>query len=824
MSTVSQILIADDEETFLTSTADLLRREGYECACAHDARSAKQMLRSGAYDVLIADINMPGNAQLEFIRELPRIKEGMLVILVTGHPSLHSAIEAVRLPVAAYLVKPCHFGDVLSAVRSALRRRQEEEERLRLRYQVALSDTRLHKLLESAPDAIISVDSLGLISLVNEATLELFGYTEKELLGQPVEILVPDSLRHMHRGLRMAYVAHPRKRPMGTSLNIHGRHKDGRSIPVDIALSHVVTDKGITVTAIIRDITERRRAEQALRDSEERFRALYNNNPSMYFTLDPDSTIRSVNEYGALQLGYSPRELIGRKASEMLVAEVDREEFLDHLGRCIGAPSEVYTWEIEKLRKDGAGLWLREIGRAATGENDQVCIFLVCEDITEARELSRQVSYQATHDPLTELFNRREFERRLAHAIARNGEDGSQHAVCYLDLDQFKVINDTCGHLAGDELLRQLAEVLREHTRKHDTVARLGGDEFAILLEHCSPAEARSVADAVRRAVSNHVFVWESNRFTLGVSIGMVPITVATRNVTEVLSAADAACYMAKDEGRNRIHLYCKDDEEMLRRHGEMQWVARINQALEENRFRLYMQSIKPLTAGIDCGAHYELLLRLQDGSQSPLPPGAFLSAAERFNLITKLDQWVIGTAFRWLAEHPREIEKLGLCSINLSGNSIGNEEFLAYVIREINDSAIPPGKICFEITETAAISNLTRAQSFIAALKSLGCLFALDDFGSGLCSFAYLKNLDVDFLKIDGVFVTDLCVDPVSLAMVRSINEIGHVMGKRTIAEFVEHPEVLHKLREMGVDYAQGFAIDRPRPLACLIQPHAVP
>lgn len=817
METHSRILIADDEETFLTSTADLLRREGYECACVRDAGSAARMLKTTGYDVLIADINMPGNAQLEFIRDLPHLSQGVLVILVTAYPSLRSAIEAVRLAVAAYLVKPCHFGDVLSAVRSALARREAEEERLRLRYKVAVTDAKFRKLLESAPDAIISADEQGAISMVNDATEELFGYTGAELLGQPVEVLVPDSLRSRHRQLRNTYLARPRKRPMGTDLQIHGRHKDGTLIPVDIALSHVATENGISVTAIIRDITERKAAERALRESEERFRALYDNNPSMYFTLAGDSTIRSVNDYGARQLGCAPRGLIGRKISEMVPAGTERTGFLHHLQRCMERPDQLHHWEIQTLQENRRRRWLKAVARAAVDPDGEPCIFLVCEDITEAHELSQQVSYQAAHDALTELCNRLEFERRLVHVIELSRKDQSQHAVCYLDLDQFKVINSTCGHLAGDELLRELAGILRAHTREHDTLARLGGDEFAVLLEHCRPPQAESIAKSLRKAVSSHLFVWEDKRFTLGVSIGVVPVTAATGSAAEALSAAGAACYVAKEEGRNRVHLYRADDEVMALRHGEMEWVARINQALAENRFQLYMQSIKSLSAEPDPGAHYELLLRLKDGSRTPLPPGAFLAAAERFNLSTKLDHWVVSTAFRWLAEHPAEVDNLGLCSINLSGHSLSDEEFLAHVIRELRKARIPPQKICFEITETAAIANLTRARSFIDALKKLGCVFALDDFGSGLSSFAYLKNLDVDILKIDGVFVTDICKDAVSFAMVRSINEIGHVMGKQTIAEFVEHSDVLDKLREIGVDYAQGYAIDRPRPLECV-------
>jgi diguanylate cyclase (GGDEF)-like protein len=435
-------------------------------------------------------------------------------------------------------------------------------------------------------------------------------------------------------------------------------------------------------------------------------------------------------------------------------------------------------------------------------------------DITERKLTEQALSYQATHDALTGLINRSDFERRLARVLetARSSQD--EHALCYLDLDQFKVINDTCGHMAGDELLRQLGQMLPTAVRKRDTLARLGGDEFGVLMEHCTLEQAHRVANEIRETIADFRFPWQQQVFRIGVSIGLVPITETSESVANVLSAADSACYAAKDEGRNRVHIFHLGDTELARRQGEMQWVGRINQALEDNRFALWSQKIVPAQSDSGGADHFELLLRLIDERGETVLPGAFLPAAERYGLATKLDRWVIAAALAWLGGHPQRLKQLHLCCINLSGASLADPEFLEFVQAQLQESGVPAEKICFEVTETATIANLSRAIDFMGKLKARGCKFALDDFGSGLSSFAYLKTLPVDYLKIDGAFVKDIVDDEVDLAMVRSINDVGKAMGKRTIAEFVENDAILQKLREIGVDYAQGYGIGPPTPI----------
>jgi len=431
--------------------------------------------------------------------------------------------------------------------------------------------------------------------------------------------------------------------------------------------------------------------------------------------------------------------------------------------------------------------------------------------LEEAAQSEAKIRYQASHDGLTGLINRHEFENRAQTLIKATLNTDDEHALCFMDLDQFKVVNDTCGHIAGDELLRQLSQVLNSSVRDNDSLARLGGDEFGVLLKSCTQKQSLIAVSHLQQAVQDFHFSWEGQIFRVGISIGLVAITRTTPDLVELLRNADAACYMAKDMGRNCIQVYRDGDTEISMRHGEMKWVSRINLALEENRFRLYAQKIVPLDNSSD--NHYELLIRMLDENGKSIMPDGFLSAAERYSLIDKLDRWTITNGVELLAANSDFVHQVGFVSINLSGQSITNESFLESVIACVKDYGIDASKICFEITETSAISNLRAATNFIAKMKLMGCRFALDDFGSGMSSFGYLKNLQVDYLKIDGMFVKNIVEDPIDRAMVKSINDIGHVMGMKTIAEFVENDEIRSMLGEMGVDYAQGYGIGVPQP-----------
>ena len=476
--------------------------------------------------------------------------------------------------------------------------------------------------------------------------------------------------------------------------------------------------------------------------------------------------------------------------------------------------SDVYTGNVSVIPSDFHGaVNILELENVRQALNDYNSRFLSAAATLE--EKNKELLHLTYHDVLTGRYNRRAFEARLAHAMQTALLEQQHHVLCYIDLDQFKVVNDTCGHVAGDELLKQIASILHGETRASDMLARLGGDEFGVLFEGCDMEKAVEIAEAMRLKVKKHRFVWQKLPFDISISIGLVSITSANANIADAMKNADAACYVAKDSGRNRVQIYQQHDKELAQRHGEMQWVTRIKQALEDNRFELHGQLIRP-TSDKTLQPHCEVLMRLRDEDGKLVPPMAFIPAAERYNLMPAIDLWVIRHALETLAGQRAQGNATHLTlAINLSGLSLGNKEILASIKQLIEEKNIDPGSLCFEITETAAITNLAAAMEFMQNLRAVGCRFALDVFGSGLSSFGYLSNLAVDYIKIDGHFVVNMLSDPLNRSFVSAINEIGHVMGVATIAEFVESAALIAELEKIGIDYVQGFGVHKPEPLA---------
>jgi len=443
-------------------------------------------------------------------------------------------------------------------------------------------------------------------------------------------------------------------------------------------------------------------------------------------------------------------------------------------------------------------------------------VVLVFHDVSELRSLA-QMTYHATHDSLTGLINRREFEKRVNQALDYTRHRDKRYALCYLDLDNFKVVNDTCGHVAGDELLKQLTLTLRVALREGDTLSRIGGDEFGILFNGCSIASARRLAEKIRRQVEDFRFAWDDKSFRVGASLGLVPVTAESGTISDVLSAADSACYVAKENGRNRIHIYRNTDAAMIEQRGRVQWVQRIQDMLEQDRFRLYFQAIAPIgdIASERNRLHGEVLVRMIDDDGGLIGPDAFIPAAERYSLMGAIDRWVVENTLKTLGQDIDHVQnRISTCSINLSGQSLSDDRFMSSLAKMIDDMDIPPELLCFEITETAVISNLSNATRLIDNLRAMGCQFALDDFGVGLSSFGYLKSLSVDYLKLDGCFIKNMTRDTTDYAMVHAINYVGQTLRIKTIAEFVENKETLEALRDIGVDYAQGYGIAKPQPL----------
>ncbi|MCU0527818.1 MAG: EAL domain-containing protein [Elainella sp. Prado103] len=571
------------------------------------------------------------------------------------------------------------------------------------------------------------------------------------------------------------------------------------------------------------DITERKQMEQALFQEKELAQITLQSIGDGVITTDAEGFIEYLNPTAEQLTGWLSSQAKGLPLAQVFqpLNETTRQpeenliDRLKHVSRALAVHQPTLL-----IARHGAEYAIDHSAAPICDRDERVIgSVIVFRDVTQHRFLARKLVWQASHDSLTGLVNRRGFEQQLTEAIASAREKQQQHMLCYLDLDQFKVVNDTCGHMAGDELLRQLAVRLQTLIRTTDVLARLGGDEFGIVLRQCPLEAAKHIGDNIQEAIRDFSFVWQDKTFAIRASIGLVAITADSGDLNSVLSAADAACYAAKDSGRDRIHVYQADDRALVQQRGERQWVTRILKALEENRLRLYHQTIVPIfdpTSQPVQRGHSEILLRMISETGELVPPMAFIPAAERYGLMPALDRWVIRTFFanhqRYYREHLlASATEQYLYTINLSGASINDEEFLPFLKEQLSLHQVAPETICFEITETAAITNLTRAVQLINELKAIGCYFALDDFGSGMSSFGYLKNLPVDYLKIDGNFVKDIVSDPIDSAMVECINRIGHVIGIRTIAEFVENEVILEKLRELGVDYAQGYGIAKP-------------
>ena len=591
-----------------------------------------------------------------------------------------------------------------------------------------------------------------------------------------------------------------------------------------LLVTNFATALGLIVLALLRThklLAQRQVFANALQMEKERAQITLQSIGDGVITTDVEGAIAYMNPAAEAMTHWKAEHATGLPLAALFNllddnAQTEGLTLIEHIlsGRLSGASE--HSKLIQRL--DGSTVSVTLVGAPIRHAGKVSGAVLVLHDMTQERQYIANLSWQATHDALTGLANRREFEYRLEQALHNLTRQIGRHALMFLDLDQFKLVNDTCGHAAGDELLRHICALLQSGLRENDTLARLGGDEFGILLENCSPEAAEKIAEGLRQTVQNLHFVWKGRPFVTTVSIGLVHIAQTPTTLEASLRAADMACYMAKEKGRNRVQVYHADDSELSLRFGEMAWVQRLHMALEENRFCLYAQEIAALGPGDHGGGHIEILLRLHDEAGRMILPDSFIPAAERYGLMTSLDRWVVENVFKIIRQCLNESRQgpMAMCAINLSGTTIGDQAFLDFLRKQFAAYSIPPEMICFEITETSAISNLGSAIRFINELKSLGCYFSLDDFCAGMSSFAYLKHLPVDFLKIDGSFVKDMLDDPINRAMVEVINHIGHVMGKRTIAEFVETTQIEQALLEIGVDYAQGYVIERPQLFTC--------
>ena len=562
-----------------------------------------------------------------------------------------------------------------------------------------------------------------------------------------------------------------------------------------------------------------KRITDAMFDKQELARVTLHSIGDAVITVDTAERVDYLNPVAERLTQWTLAEARGKPLSEVcsLIDESTMEPVSGPLAKALrdGQVCPFSGKELALMRPDGTSVAIEDSAAPMRDRNGALIGgAMVFRDVSATRRMAQRITWAATHDALTGLVNRREFESRVEAALLSSQNSARHHVVCYLDLDQFKIVNDTCGHAAGDELLKQVAVTLQGKLRESDTLARLGGDEFGVLLEGCSLDRAQLIATDLMAAVRDLRFVWDGRLFAVGVSIGLVAINADTGSRAEIFSRADTACYSAKEQGRNRVCVFQSSDADMAQRRNEMGWAARLTSALEEERLTLYYQPYLPLGHRGAEGKHIEILLRLTDEDGMMVPPGSFLPAAERYNLMPAIDRWVIKSVFARYRYLEIQLGTPLTCAINLSGTTLNSEGILEFIQEQARQHRLPPGSVCFEITETAAINNMRGAVQFMQTIRALGFHFALDDFGIGTSSLAYLKTLPVDYLKIDGSFVRNIAYDQVDRAMADTINRVGHIMGLQTVGEYAESPEAISALRSLGVDFAQGYGVARPRPL----------
>ena len=673
-------------------------------------------------------------------------------------------------------------------------------------------DRALRRLVRTMPEVVLLHDDR--VQLANEAAARLVGLEPEQLEGRPVSDLVRPAFRALFRRTVTRLLA-GEVGPQMLEMQLINGGEHGMWVEAGMAVVNW-GDRKLVLT-VARDVSHRREIDSTLRGDRRQALAVIESIGDGVITTDIRGQVEYMNREAELLTGYSRQEVEGRPFAEVmqLIDELDKRSLGDPVERCLAMRQRVNMGRRAHMvgrddeHEHSVELTASPI-RASEGAIEGVVV--VFHDVSEMRGLTRQMSYQAAHDALTGLINRRELERRLEEAIDNARREKASHVLCYLDLDRFKAVNDTCGHMAGDALLREVAALIKDQVRDSDSVARIGGDEFGMLLMGCPLEKARQIAGDVVQAVADHRFVWQDRIFTIGVSVGIVELGPDSGSVQDMLAAADSACYMAKQHGRGQVHLYSSADEAAARERGEIQWLRRLQDALSNGGFVLATQPIIALDAERESGPAMEVLLRFQDAQGRMESPRDFLPAAERYHLMPRIDRWVVSAALNAIAAGDIRVPAGRSCIVNLSGQTLGDADFLEFVVESLDRTGVAPSRIGFEMTEAALITEPRQAQRFIEVLHGMGCNFALDDFGSGLGAFSNLKHLPIDYLKIDGSFTRHLGRDPVNQEMVSAMIKLARKMDFRTVAEQVEEQRDFDMLREMGADFAQGCLIDRPR------------
>ncbi|HVY64035.1 MAG TPA: EAL domain-containing protein [Gammaproteobacteria bacterium] len=743
-----------------------------------------------------------------FVREIERLKEDLHHLLAAGQASGRIAVNG----------RASEFVDISASMNRLLDRADEALAAAALppAEPPPASTPLFDALAETLPE--VALIHTNTILFANRAGGELFGVDAGTLVGKPIT----DLLRPAYRALMRKHTSLIGTEEALAPFEVQLISGDEQGLWAELHSKRIVFNGEPALLTVARDITHRKSLEASLGRSKLQARITLESIGEGVITTDRNGTIDYMNEAAEQLVGVNRASGIGRRLPDILtlVDEVDRTSLGDPVAKCLSERRRVNLGRRAFLLSKGAD---REFSTELTaspirGPDGQVagCV-VIFHDVSELRGLAREMSYQASHDALTGLVNRTEFERRLEAALDSARGEGVSHVVCYLDLDRFKLVNDTAGHIAGDNLLREIASLIKQRVRDSDTVARVGGDEFAMLLAGCPIDKARQIADDVCQSVASQRFAWQDHSFDVGVSVGLVEVTKDSGSAESVLSAADSACYVAKQQGRGRIHVYSSRDEVVARERGEIQWLQRLQRALKENGFELYVQPIIALGGRGAAGPAAEILLRMRDESGAAISPAHFLASAERYQLMSHIDRWVVQASLTALAGGAPHVPAGRTCNINLSAQTLGDEDFLEFVVDVLDHTGVNPERICFEARESAVVSQLDHAQRFINVLHGIGCKFALDNFGSGIGSFSNLKNLSLDYVKIDGTYTRNLEDDSVNREMVAAMVKLARSLDFQVVAEQVEDQESFEALRALGVDFVQGFVVEKPRPLAAV-------
>ncbi len=810
---MATVFVVDDDQAVRDSIVLLFKSQAIEVQAYATAEAFLRAYSGDSPGCLVLDIRMPGMSGLELQQTLAKKQIRIPIIFVTGHGDVPLSVRAIKSGAFDFIEKPFDnellLGRVQQAIAWDLRYRQE------LASSVA-DATRIYakSIVDTVREPLLVLDEQLNIISANRSFYDVFLVSEeaaeKQRFAEFAQYLwsVP-RLRE-----RISAIIPNNSELRDFEINCDLPRVGSKTLLLNARRLQQREDQPQCILLAIEDISERKQAQASLFEEKERAQVTLRSIGEAVITTDASGIVEYLNPIAEQLTGWTEAEARGQSIDKIykIIDDASHEPIDDLVSHCL---QQGWTIRLEQdiaiISRNGQQFAIEDSVAPIRGSQGELLgAVIVFKDVTKQRLMTKELVHNAGHDALTGLVNRREFVKRLERAVANSKLPATQHVLCFIDLDQFKIVNDSVGHAAGDELLRQVASLFLEKVRDRDTLARLGGDEFGLLLDNCPLEKGLVIAKAIIAELCDYGFVWQGRPFQVGASIGLVSIAGTADSTATFLSQADQACYSAKAEGRNRVHVYQSAAGEPTCEQSGIMRAASLSTAMEQQRLRLYVQPMLPLLAGRKDVPHHELLVRLLDAEGVTVLPGAFIPVAERSGLMVAVDRWVIHAAFKHYSEIFATTPHTEI-TINLSANSLNDESLPEFVRQQFVESGIPPQQVCFEISETVVMQNFKQARRLIVELKKDGCRFSLDNFGSGVSSFGLLKKLPLDYLKINGSVVLGMLNDPVDHSVVEAINKVGHSMGVRTIAKWVENDAIIERLAEIGVDYAQGYAVRPP-------------